>query len=56
MNQIQRIAPISDADAARLVSDTALADLAGQITMTPAGPARIHSTLLASEALRAAGE
>ena len=39
MNQIQRIAPISDADAARLISDTALADLAGQITMTPAGPA-----------------
>jgi hypothetical protein len=39
VNQIQRIAPISDADAARLISDTALADLAGQITMTPAGPA-----------------
>jgi hypothetical protein len=39
VNQIQRIAPISDADAARLISDAALADLAGQITMTPAGPA-----------------
>jgi hypothetical protein len=37
VNQIRRIAPISDADAARLVSDAALADLAGQITMTPAG-------------------
>jgi hypothetical protein len=39
VNQIRSIAPISDADAARLVSDAALADLAGQITMTPAGPA-----------------
>ena len=40
MNQIRSIAPISDADAARMVSDAALADLAGQIIMTPAGPAR----------------
>jgi hypothetical protein len=39
VNQINRIAPITDADAARLVSDAALADLAGQITMTPAGAA-----------------
>jgi hypothetical protein len=39
VNQIRRIAPISDADAARLLSDAALADLAAQITMTPAGPA-----------------
>jgi tetratricopeptide (TPR) repeat protein len=30
--------------------------LDGEIKMTPAGPARIHSTLLASEALRAAGD
>jgi hypothetical protein len=37
MNQIRSIAPISDADAARLVSDAAVADLAEQITMTPAG-------------------
>jgi hypothetical protein len=37
VNQIRRIAPISDADAARLVSDAALADLAEQITMTSAG-------------------
>jgi hypothetical protein len=40
VNQIRSIAPISDADAARLVSDAALADLAEQIAMTPAGPAR----------------
>ncbi len=30
--------------------------LDAEIKMTPAGPARIHSTLLASEALRAAGD
>jgi hypothetical protein len=40
VNQIRAIAPISDADAARLISDAALADLAGQITTIPAGPAR----------------
>jgi hypothetical protein len=39
VNEIRSIAPISDADAARMVSDAALADLAGQITMTPARPA-----------------
>jgi hypothetical protein len=39
MNQIHRIAPVSDADAARLVSDRTLADLAEQITRTPAGQA-----------------
>ena len=35
MNQIRRISPVSDADAARLVSDDVLADLAGQITAAP---------------------
>ena len=53
MNQIQRIAPISDADAARLVSDTALADLAGQITMTPAGPATANRCGMRSSSSRA---
>ncbi len=36
MNQISRISPISDADAVRLVSGDAFADLAGQIVATPA--------------------
>jgi hypothetical protein len=35
MNQIRRISPVSDADAARLVSGDALADLASQIVATP---------------------
>jgi hypothetical protein len=35
MNQIRRISPVSDADAARLVSGDAFADLAGQIVATP---------------------
>ena len=35
MNQIRSISPVSDADAARLVSRDALADLAGQIVATP---------------------
>ncbi len=35
MNKIRRISPVSDADAARLVSGDALADLAGQIVATP---------------------
>jgi hypothetical protein len=35
MNQIRCISPVSDADAARLVSRDALADLAGQIVATP---------------------
>jgi hypothetical protein len=35
MNQIRRISPVSDAEAARLVSRTALADLAAQIVDTP---------------------
>ena len=35
MNQIRRISPVSDADAARLVSGEAFADLAGQIVATP---------------------
>jgi hypothetical protein len=39
VNQIHRIAPVSDADAARLVSNGTLADLAEQITRTPAGQA-----------------
>jgi hypothetical protein len=39
VNQIHRITPVSDADAARLVSDGALADLAEQIIRTPAGQA-----------------
>jgi hypothetical protein len=34
MNQIRSISPVSDADAARLVSRDALADLAGQIVAT----------------------
>jgi hypothetical protein len=38
VNQIRSIAPVSDADAARMVSAAALADLVEQITMTPAGP------------------
>lgn len=42
MNKIRSIAPISDAGAARLVSGAALADLAGQITTTPAGPAEAN--------------
>lgn len=35
MNQLTRISPISDADAARTVRPSTLADLAGQITATP---------------------
>jgi hypothetical protein len=35
MNQIRRISPVSDADAARLVSGDAFADLAGQIVAAP---------------------
>ena len=35
MNQIRRISPVSDADAARMVRGDALADLAGQIVATP---------------------
>jgi len=35
MNQIRRISPISDADAVRLVSGDAFADLAAQIVATP---------------------
>jgi hypothetical protein len=35
MNQIRQISPVSDADAARLVSGDAFADLAGQIVATP---------------------
>jgi hypothetical protein len=34
MNQIRRISPVSDADAARLVNGDAFADLAGQIVAT----------------------
>lgn len=42
MNPISRISPVSDADAARMVSDAALADLAERITSSPvrAAPAR----------------
>jgi hypothetical protein len=35
MSQVRSISPVSDADAARLVSREALADLAGQIVATP---------------------
>jgi hypothetical protein len=35
MNQIRSISPVSDAEAARLLSRDALADLAGQIVATP---------------------
>ena len=35
MNQIRSVAPVSDDDAARLLSRDALADLAGQIVATP---------------------
>jgi len=36
VNQLSQISPISDADAARIVRASTLADLAGQITATPA--------------------
>lgn len=41
MNPVSRISPVSDAEAARLVSDDALADLAGQI-MSAAAPQAAH--------------
>jgi hypothetical protein len=44
VNQIRRISPVTDADAARVVSSDALADLAEQITMTPAGQASAPRT------------
>jgi hypothetical protein len=38
MNQVSRISPITDADAAGLAQPGTLADLASQITATPPGP------------------
>lgn len=44
MNQLSRISPISDADAARTVQPGTLADLAGQITATPVTAVRRGGT------------
>src|ERR1700722_8834184 len=42
MNQLSRISPVTDAEAARLVQPGTLADLAAEITATsrPSGPGR----------------
>jgi hypothetical protein len=55
MNQISRISPVSDADAARLVSGEAFADLAAQIVATsvmeqPARPADVARRAVARRA------
>jgi hypothetical protein len=42
VNQIRRISPVSDADAARMVSGDVLADLAEQIMATPVEAAAAH--------------
>jgi hypothetical protein len=42
MNQISRISPVTDAEAARLVQPGTLADLASEITATPVPQARGH--------------
>jgi hypothetical protein len=38
MSQISRICPVTDAEAERIVRPATLADLAGQITASPAQP------------------
>jgi hypothetical protein len=46
MNQISRIAPVTDIEAARMVSPGTLADLASQITATPLEPGRSRHGVL----------
>lgn len=44
MHEITRISPVTDAEAARLVSPAALADLAGEIMATPPPPGRLRGS------------